>query len=931
MNQNRPTPLADQPALIEHSFPVAKLSAESYKERDAKQAQRLSTVGKWWGRKPLVLVRASILGALLPATDDPQKDNEVFERLMGMDDAGLYERRTRKTLSKAQFAAMTPEEQLKGAILAEAYEGPSDEESWKMINDHLGTNASTLQEVVEQLGIMRFGEKPKVGDVFSGGGSIPFEAARLGCDTYASDLNPVAALLTWSNQALLCATPEDKERIDAAQKWVYEEVDRQITEWGIEHDEQGRRADAYLWCNEVLDPETGYMVPLAATWVISTKDRVVAELIPDDNNKRYDIRIVMGASDEQLKKAKQGTVGKRGNTPYLLPPATPNNPQPHSTNLSQLRERQNNGRGSRRWTFDDFTARPEDLFQERLYCIRWVKTTETFSRGKLKVKRERLYESVTPADISREVRCFEIMLSKIKHWQKMGFVPDSLIGQMNPKQFQMYARGWEYWHQLFTPRQILTNGLFSEAVHLSKAPKELLPLVGKVADWNSKMCRWKPMNNSSSQTYSAQSISPLYNYSNRGFLAFKTVAITTSSLESEKIDIRLCDARSAENSRTLWITDPPYADAIPYEEVSEFFLAWYEKSIFSLFPEWYADSKRSLALKGKGTSFNESMIEVYSNLTRHMPDNGMQIVMFTHQDAAVWADLAMTMWASGLRVSAAWTVATEITDGINGGANFVQGTVLLVLRKRGEVETLFDDEILTLMEQEVSKQLKDMQLLEGAGLRWSDADLQLATYAAALRVITSHDIDGIDPRHELLKVRAKGEKSPVHRLIEQASQVASRELMPRGLDPAIWRDLGAHERFYLKGLETENRGEHRSGVYQELSKGFAATSWRDLLGDERANHVRLQTASEMGSRSVTTGPLAGTLLRHVLMAIQITAHEGEPEKGVAWLQGEVPSFDMQQTRTIKLLEHLGKQNLPHWTEDAAAARLLRGALMNIGV
>ncbi|GGI74245.1 anti-phage-associated DUF1156 domain-containing protein [Deinococcus wulumuqiensis] len=916
MIQSQHTPLADQPALIEHSFPVAKLSAESYKERKAGSGQRLTGIGKWWGRKPLVLVRASILGALLPATDDPQKDNEVFERLMGMDDFGLYERRTRKALSKAQFDAMTPEEQLKGAILAEAYEGPSDEESWKMINDHLGTNAHTLQEVVEQLGVMRFGEKPKVGDVFSGGGSIPFEAARLGCDTYASDLNPVAALLTWSNQALLCATPEDKERIDAAQKWVYEEVDRQITEWGIEHDEQGRRADAYLWCNEVLDPETGYMVPLAATWVISVKDRVVAELVPDDANKRYDIRVVTGASDEQMKKAKQGTVVDQ----QLVPPPTKDNPQPHKTQMSKLRDRHNNGQGLRAWHSDDLVPSPDDFYQERLYCVRWIDSDGN-----------RNYEAVTPADEAREAKALALLHERWRNWQEDGFIPSRAIEE-GPRAGRIFAgRNWRYWSNLFTPRQLLTNGLFAANISRSNAPKELLVLLGKLNDNNSKMCRWNEGGSKPNNVFNSQSINPIYNYAVRGSKQLHNQKIDTISHDCFPISVGLSDARLVATNRDLWITDPPYADAIDYEEISEYFLSWYEKRIPNLFPDWYTDTRRALAVKGKGTAFNESMIEVYSNLTHHMPNNGMQIVMFTHQDAEVWADLAMTMWASGLRVSAAWTVATETTDGINGGDNYVQGTVLLVLRKRGEVETLFDDEILTLMEQEASKQLKDMQLLEGAGLRWSDADLQLATYAAALRVITSHDIDGIDPRQELLKVRAKGEKSPVHRLIEQASQVASRELMPRGLDPAIWRDLGAHERFYLKGLDTENRGEHRSGVYQELSKGFAATSWRDLLGDERANHVRLQTASEMGSRSVTTGPLAGTLLRHVLMAIQITAREGEPEKGIAWLQGEVPSFDMQQTRTIKLLEHLGKQNLPHWTQDAAAARLLRGALMNIGV
>ncbi|WP_233554770.1 hypothetical protein [Deinococcus cavernae] len=171
----------------------------------------------------------------------------------------------------------------------------------------------------------------------------------------------------------------------------------------------------------------------------------------------------------------------------------------------------------------------------------------------------------------------------------------------------------------------------------------------------------------------------------------------------------------------------------------------------------------------------------------------------------------------------------------------------------------------------------------------------------------------------------------MHRLIEQASQVASRELMPRGLDPSLWRDLGAHERFYLKGLETEQRGEHRSGVYQELSKGFAANAWHDLVREKRGQVACLLTATEMGARSLYTGPLAGTLLRHVLMAVRLTARTAQPSQGLAWLQKEVENFDMQHTKAIILLEYLGKQPLPHWKVDAEAARLLRGTLMNAGV
>ncbi|WP_233554838.1 DUF1156 domain-containing protein [Deinococcus cavernae] len=809
MTEAHERPLAEAPALIERLFPVAKLSAESYKERNSGAAQRLTGVGKWWGRKPLVLVRASILGSLLPATDDPQKDVEVFERLLGIDDVSLHER---SGLSTAQFTASSTEQRRKDSRPAESFEGPTDWASWMMINDHLGTNAFSLPELIEELGVRRFGTKVRVGDVFAGGGSVPFEAARLGCEVYASDLNPVAALLTWSNQALLCAAPADRKRIEAAQQWVYEEADRQITAWGIEHDEQGRRADAYLWCNEVLDPETGYVVPLSTTWVISARERVVAELVPDPLHRRYDIRVVTGASEAQMQQAKQGTVVAQ----HLVPPSTPDCPEPQRTLLSRLRARHDHGRGLRQWSKGDLTPAPSDFLQERLYCVRW---TQDVREGR-RVRSVKSYEAVTPADLERESKCLHLLRERLEVWQHQGCIPDQPIHVGNPRQAYLPGvRGWTHWHHLFTPRQLLIGGLLAEATEASAAAQELLGFAGKVADRGSKFCVWSKLTYTPTATFTSHVLAPVYNWSARGLRLYRSLSLPTSSMSSSALQVELCDARDVRTPCALWITDPPYAEAIPYEDLSEFFLAWYDRRLTHHFPGWYADPKRVLALQGKNAAFNTAMIEVYANLARHMPGNGLQIVMFTHRDVRLWADLAMVMWASGLKVTAAWTVATE-TENRATGANAVQSTVLLVLRKRGVVETLFDDEVLALMEGEVARQLEDMQRLEEAGLTWSDADRQLATYAAALRVITSHDIDGIDPHRELLKVRAKGEKSPVHRLIEQASQVASRELMPRGLDPSLWRDLGAHERFYLKGLETEQRGEHRSGVLPGTLQGL---------------------------------------------------------------------------------------------------------------
>ena len=76
-------------------FPVSKVSKESYKERKANLGQTLTGLGKWWGRKPLILVRATLLGVLMPVSDNPVRDREIFLKILTMDDEGLYLRKSK--------------------------------------------------------------------------------------------------------------------------------------------------------------------------------------------------------------------------------------------------------------------------------------------------------------------------------------------------------------------------------------------------------------------------------------------------------------------------------------------------------------------------------------------------------------------------------------------------------------------------------------------------------------------------------------------------------------------------------------------------------------------------------------------------------------------------------------------------------------------
>ena len=986
LDQNHPQatqPVGDR-CFIETQFPVSKISKESYAERTAKQSQTLTGLGKWWGRKPLVLCRATILGLLLPATEDPQKDREVFLRLMTMDDDGLLRRKSvnlaatelfkrlppadqtryfepgstekkaklrrglsqeeKEALQKRVFLNLSYDERLEYCDRPEQINGPSLN-SWAIINAHLGTNASSLPELVVDLGKRRFGHIPTVGDSFCGGGSIPFEAARIGCNTYASDLNPVAAILTWASLNIVGGGEKIAEEVQKAQREVYEAVDRQIVDWGIEHCERDRktgrrwRADAYLYCIEATCPECAWRVPLAPSWVIGKGTRTVARLIPDKERKRFEFEIQSDVSASELIAAANAGTSKDS---ALI---CPNSNCKRRTPIKVIR---GDGRGTfgdsrsclRGWSNEDVVPREDDIFSERLYCIRYVDTwTETGSNGELKTCTERHYCAPSAKDLKRERKVLSLLRERFAEWQKHEFIPNRRI-EPGEETTRLYReRGWTHWHHLFNARQLLINGLLS--LHSSKQKTLLARVgcvlgVGKCLDRNSRLCLWdvSAANEKVANTFLNQALNCPMNYGTRAFSALSTSWFYDihHSPVSGNASIDAQDARSVASNCDFWITDPPYADAVNYHELSEFFLPWFAEIIERDFKGWATDSRRALAVTGADEAFSGIMVACYQNLARHMPDNGLQVVMFTHQDASVWADLALILWASGLRVCSAWCIATETDSPLKEG-NYVQGTVLLVLRKQSSEETAFLDEVYQEVESEVRRQLDTMRNLDDAkDPNFTDTDYQLAAYAAALRVLTAKKIEEIDVAYELTRIRTKSEKSSVEELIERAVKIACDHLVPKGIDTHLWKSLTALERLYLKGLELESHGEHRAGFYQELARGFGVEEYKPLLASSKANETRLKTACEFARKEMGDAGFGTSLVRHALFATFKTAESENTRDGITWLKTEVKEYASSRQLLIDILEFLAgrRQNasLPHWHKDAEAAGLLAGALRN---
>ena len=994
-------------SFIETQFPIARLSSESYKERKAVAGQTLTGLGKWWGRKPLILARAAILGMLMPASGDPKRDRDIFLKILTMDDDGVWARcqgdipvadwrdaapddireeyfgargfvqglsdedeeevrqriwdslsteeqaeldakRRRAIPDRAEFEALPYADRIAVCDRPEQVAGPSPT-AWGEINAHLGTSAGSLSELVGQLGQRRFGHRPRVGDCFCGGGSIPFEAARIGCEAFGSDLNPVAGLLTWASLNLVGGGPEVQAEVMRVQQHVFAEADRQITEWGIEHNDKSERADAYLYCVEVKPEGCDYYIPLSPTWVVADKTRVVVDWHRPPGADRLQ-PTVHGVSPTEFKQYKEG----KGATAVDSRVVDPLNPE-RSWSMESLRGPD----GLRRWTNDDVVPRPGDVFQERLYCVRWVKKVR--KNGKLKDVRR--YAAPDAADMAREAKVLKLLRERFVDWQQKGFIPSRAIPEGGDKTEEpIRTRGWTHWHHLFTPRQLLVNGVFA-SVQVDSSVGEIAKvlLMGRIANNNARLSRWKTMQSGglggTMDVFTNQALNTLANYSARSFL---TLGSLTISFNSSPIafggETVVTDARDVRVERDLWIADPPYADAINYHELADFFLAWYERKLHELFPSWSPDSRAELAVRGDGDDFRHAMVDIYRNLARHMPDEGLQMVMFTHKDPAVWAGLGMILWAAGLKATAAWTIATETeASGIKKG-NYVQGTVCLVLRKRVGFDAGFLDEIFPMVEDEVHRQIDSMRALdEGAEPNFNDADYQLAAYAAALKVLTQYgNIDGREVEHEVFAVRGRDEASDFQKVIERAITIACDYLIPRGLD-AVWRDLDLPERYYLRALDIESRGERRKGMYEELARGFNLTDIKPLLLSDKANGARMLTPSGFGTKtlavadgeegSATLGrrgraaasgphPFAASPLRHLLFAVRETArNEDNPEPGRQYLRDTFgQGYWALRERFVHLLDWLSAlanaEEMQAWADDSAAARILAGRLRN---
>jgi putative DNA methylase len=506
-------------------------------------------------------------------------------------------------------------------------------------------------------------------------------------------------------------------------------------------------------------------------------------------------------------------------------------------------------------------------------------------------------------------------------------------------------RGWTYWHHLFNARQLLIAGIVNQKVDSCNSYG-----FTQLINWNSRLSRWNIKSGgggSVQDTFYNQALNTLLNYGCRSSsLALSQLFIKyrySSRFQTLQLTIKNQEAKLLDSVYEIIITDPPYGDAVKYEEITEFFIAWLRKNPPPEFAEWTWDSRRALAIKGEDEGFRQGMVASYRRMAELMPDNGLQIIMFTHKSGSIWADMTNIIWASGLQVTAAWYVVTETDSALRQGAN-VTGTIILVLRKRKQNLETFRDDLGWEIEAAVKEQVEALAGLDrkirderSEGL-YTDADLQMAGYAAALKVLTSYSvIDGKNMVTEAETPRQKGRKTFVDEMIEFAVQTAVQFLVPVGFEKSEWQKLSPIERYYLKMAEMEHQGNKTLDNYLNFAKAFKIHHYEHVISDNsKANSTRLKLSTEFKGSMMSGGnEISDTPLRSLLYAMFELSKEVEVQDVLLHLMENVPTYMQKKVLLSKMAEYIAekrailkptKQFRPD--NEASNARIIAEAIKN---
>lgn len=643
--------------LIEVDLPIKKISEHARREKSIRHGH-ISTLHIWWARRPLAACRAVICAALWPDPADPLCP-------------GSFRAEARKQMgqfwNQMDTSARNVDDliSLRTALL----DFIADFANWDNSTDERYLNAARAltQSAHEALG-GKPGTRPLVVDPFAGGGSIPLEALRVGADAYASDLNPVAVLL---NKVVLEYIPKYGQTLaDEVRKWgqwVKAEAETELAEY-YPKDPDGATPIAYLWARTITceGPGCGAEVPLIRSlWLAKKRNRSVAlRLIPNPAEKRVDFVIIHDAKPADVK---EGTV-KRGSA--TCPCCG------YTTPVTSVRRQ--------------LKARHGGADDARMFCVVTTKATE----------QGRFYRLPNQRDLDVVQRAKEELERRKREWKgKLSLVPDEPTpmggGSGAGRAFSQRNYGMDKFENLFTSRQLLAMTTFVRLLDdlnkitnmeknndLKTAIRTGLGLaIDRMADKNASLTVWNNVGEKIEHVFSRQALSMTWDFPEVGVFSDSTGNwMSHVNLVAEGLDVDLnsgsngCSKLSSAyknslstDSSDLLFTDPPYYDAVPYADLSDFFYVWLKRTVGAEH-EWLIvenltpkDEECILdEVKGKDKRyFEKSMGQAMKEGRRILRPSGICVIVFAHKSTAGWEAQLQAMINAGWVITASWPIDTE--------------------------------------------------------------------------------------------------------------------------------------------------------------------------------------------------------------------------------------------------------------------------------
>jgi adenine-specific DNA methylase len=736
--------------LAEVDFPIAEVSKHAAREKSIRHGHP-STLHLWWARRPLASSRAVLMALLLPDPCDAHCP-EAFKKearaaLLAMD--GRPQGWTQQIES---------DEGLRQVLL-------------RFIADFANWDNAAAARYLETGRVLVHAaypeEPPLVVDPFAGGGSIPLEALRLGCETFASDLNPVACLiLKVMLEDIPCHGPKLAEELRRVGAEIKEKAERELADL-YPKDPDGATPIAYLWARTVRceAPNCGAEIPLVRSFWLCKKPKRKRALRykvvrPEGSPPRIEFEIFEPKSEAEVP---TGTVTRaRATCPVcgaVLPP-------------ERVRAQLADQRGGADVIFDEQGNR---IGGARLLAVVTLRPGE----------KGRHYRLPTDRDYAAVWKAQKQLHELLDEWEKGGKkgpcpVPDEPLPPIGTLGFRVQRYGMLQWGDLFTARQKVA------LVTLARLTREandsvrsiLAVALDRTADGSASVSGWLASGEEVKHVFARQALPIVWDFGESNYFAeasrswgsavnsiLKVIENGMSSLVTGQV--QQADASKhplPDETADIWFTDPPYYDAVPYADLSDFFFVWLKRALPGhpllrdpfdptnpLTPKKREavqdETKKDNGRPKDRAWFEEAMAKAFAEGRRVLREDGIGSVVFAHKTTEGWEALLSGLIRGGWTITGSWPIATEMGSRLRARESAALATsVHLVCRPRLEDAQVGDwADVL----RELPKRVGDwMERLQNEGVR--GADLVFACIGPALEIFSRYSKVETAEGHEVM-------------------------------------------------------------------------------------------------------------------------------------------------------------------------------------